>query len=316
MTTTKPPTERTLPDKQEILAQILTVPREAKAARRPGWLVPAIAAAAVAAIVGAILVVPQALRSGEPAVTPASRPVETEIDLDLGPLSQAEINQLISRQCIFMHGDASKKLLHAQKVRSGWGDGVDWTLIRVGDTAAGSMVGAGKNRLTGCVGRPGKSDQFGIDVRLHDFVSTVGPAPTEEELAKLPKGESFVHPRYDDSFQPREMIMLEARPGKKWATGLWVRVPSTVDRVRQRIVVNGKPQPQWFSSKTVDGLNYTQAWMDAPIRRTDRITFEVQFLDKSGQPVKIPGSTGLTTVVGCGGMQIGKVGKDSDYWVS
>lgn len=310
--TRQPPPERTLPNKQQILDQVLAGHRSAKGPhrKRPGWLVPLVAAGAVAAIIGAILIVPQTLKSGDPAVKPA----EAEISLDLGPLSQAEIGQIL-RQCPFMHGTSSKRLLHARKVRAGWGDGVEWTLAREGRSVAGSMVGAGDGRLTACTGRPGKSAELNTDVRLEEFVATVGRALTPEELAKLPKGASFVTPRYDDGFLPQEMITLEARPARKWASALWLRVPPVVDRVRQRIVVDGKPQ-QWFGSDTVDGLNFTQAWIDAPISKSAKITFDVQFLDKSGEPVEIPGSTGLTTEVACGGKQLNRAYNPRDYWVS
>lgn len=116
-------------------------------------------------------------------------------------------------------------------------------------------------------------------------------------------------------FRPIEGFPLEAHPGKKWATPLWVKVPTVVDRVRQRLLVDGKPGP-WFSSRVVDGLSFTQGWIDAPLSRSSKYELEVQFLDESGQPVKIPGSTGPTTVLDSSGMQFDKTYKMSDYLVS
>ncbi|MEV6415983.1 hypothetical protein [Kribbella sp. NPDC051718] len=314
MTPTKPPTERPLPNKQAILDRVLATPTERSAPKRtrPSWAVPAIACAAVAALVGAILIVPQTLKSGDPTITPATKPAPTEISLDLGPLSEAEIAQAL-RECPFMNG-TPERVLHTRKVRSGWGDGIEWTIVREGRTPAkGYFIAPGGGHLTACVGRPGTDPAH--DFRMVDFTTTFGPAPTAEELAKLPKGESFSSWHYDDGFRPKEGIMLEALPGKMWTTALWLRVPATVHRVRQRIVVDGKPQA-WFSSAAVDGISFTQAWMQAPIRQSAVYTFDVQFLDSSARPVEIPGSTGATTVVRSGGMSFNRTYKNSDYLVN
>ncbi|WP_328325217.1 hypothetical protein OHA70_35270 [Kribbella sp. NBC_00382] len=314
MTITKPPAERPLPNKQQILDKILTVPREAKPAKRPGWLVPAVAAAAVAAVVGAILIVPQTLKSGDPTVTPASKPAESEVSLDLGPLSKAEIAQVFT---ICRPWEKPYTVLHALKIRTAWGKHEDWTVAVEGHDPGGNGIPPGDGRLTACSGYPVKTageDLASRGMRLETFWTTVGPALTQEELAKLPKGESIFTPRYDDSFRPKEMIEFEAKPGKKWATPLWVRVPPEVDRVRQRILINGTPQPQWFSSKALDGLSFTQAWLDAPISRAAKYQVEVQFLDKSNRLVEIPGSTGPTTVVDSGGFGFNKTYKNSDYF--
>jgi hypothetical protein len=349
---TKPPAERTLPNKQEILDRVLAattkatesgpLPRQAdqpwaepaperkqpsKLARPgwewsapkrrwPGWAVPVIAGAAVAAIVGAILIVPQTLKSGDPVVAPATKPADSEINLDLGRLSQAEIAQVLA---ICPPWEKPYTVLHATKIRTAWGKGEDWTVAVKGHDPGGNGIPPGDGRLTACSGYPVKTtaeDVAGKGMWWEDFVSTSGPALTAEELAKLPKGESFGKPRYDDSFRPQELIELQAEPEKKWATRLWIRTPSAVDRVRQRILVNGTPQSPWFSSKAVDGLTFTQAWIGAPISRSAKYTVEVQFLDKSNRLVEIPGSTGLTTVVKCGGFGFNKTYKNSDYFVS
>jgi hypothetical protein len=317
---TKPPAERTLPNKQAVLDRILTgsAKNPARAERNwpapkrrwPGWAVPVLAGAAVAAVVGVILIVPQTLKSGDPAVTPASRPVATEVDLDLGPLSQAEI-ALALRECPFRNG-TPERVLHTRKVRSGWGDGVEWTIVREGRTPAkGYFIAPGGGHLTACVGRPGEDPAH--DFRMVDFMTSFGPALTAEELAKLPEGASLSSYHYDDGFRPKEGIMLEALPGKMWTTTLWLRVPKEVDRVRQRIVVDGKPQ-RWFSSAAVDGISFTQAWMAAPIKRSAVYTIDVQFLDSSGRAVGIPGSTGPTTVVKGGGFGFNKTYDNGDYF--
>ncbi|MFI5706773.1 hypothetical protein [Kribbella sp. NPDC051620] len=342
MTTTKPPTERSLPNKQAILDRILAgtapaqasgpLPRQAEQPgpatkrperdwrapkrRTPGWAVPVLACAAVAAVVGAILIVPQTLKSGDPAVTPASKPAEAEVDLDLGPLSQPEIAQVLA---ICPPWEKPYRVLHATKIRTGWGKGQDWTVAVEGHDPGGNGIPPGDGRLIACSGYPIKTtaeDLAGKGIWWENFVSTSGPAPSAEELAKLPKGESFIKPRYDDSFRPQELIQLQAEPDKKWATRLWIRTPSTVDRVRQRILVDGTPRSPWFSSKAVDGLSFTQAWIDAPISRSAKYTVEVQFLDKSNRLVEIPGSTGPTSVVEGGGFGFNKTYKNSDYYFS
>lgn len=314
--TRRPPAERTLPGKREMLERILADdPQLRTPKRRPVWVVPAIAAAAVAGIVGAALIGPQAIRSSEPA-PPAEKSQETEIDLDLGPLAQKEI-QNIRRLCLF--NGTVKQVVHATKIRTAWNDRVEWTIALKGHDLGGNGIPPGDNRLMACSGKPNNKSPDGPiseqGVRLHDFWTTVGPAPTAEELAKLPKGESFFIPKYDDSFRPIEGFPLEAHPGKKWATPLWVKVPTVVDRVRQRLLVDGKPGP-WFSSRVVDGLSFTQGWIDAPLSRSSKYELEVQFLDESGQPVEIPGSTGPTTVLDSSGMQFNKTYKMSDYLVS
>jgi hypothetical protein len=323
MTVTKPPAERTLPNKQQILDKILAgtmsgtstsaanepgqdrpvrpLAAVARTRRRPGRLVPVIAAAAVAAVVGAILV--------------ASRPAETEISLDLGPMTRAEIAKVFA---ICRPWKQPYTVLYATKIRSGWNQ-EDWAVAVEGHDPGGNGIRPGSGRLRACAGYPIKpvdETLTGSGMWMYDFHTTVGPAPTPEELAKLPKGQSFFVPTYDDGFRPQERISLQARPGKKWSTSLWLRVPSTVDRVRQRIVVNGRPQTPWFGSRTINGVSYTQAWMSAPVNPRDQFTIEVQFLDKSDKLVEIPGSNGLTSVIKGGGFGFDKRFKRSDYFVS
>ena len=321
--TRQPPAERTLPNKQQILDQVLADTRadhrnqpDQPARKRPAWLVPVIAAAAVAAVIGAAIALPQTNKSGDPAVSPATKPAEPETNLDIGTLTQAQIAKIFE---VCRPWEKPYTVLHATKIRTGWGNGEDWTVAVKGHDPGGNGIPAGDGRLTACSGypvaKPAGETLTDRGFRLNDFWTTTAPAPSEEELANLPKGESFFQPKYDDSFRPIEGFGLEAQPDQKWATPLWVKVPEQVDRVRQRLVIDGKPG-QWFSSKAVDGMSFTQGWVDAPIKKTATFTLEVQFLDKANQPVEIPGSTGPTTVLTCSGQQFNKTYDMAKYYVS
>jgi hypothetical protein len=310
------PPERPLPDKQRILRRILAETRgdaadEPEKRRRP-WLIPVVAAAAVAAIVAAALVVPQTLKSGDPAVPPATTPAEPETSLDLGPLSQAEITEFL-RHCK-PWDSKTEKVLHTRKVRSGWGDGVEWTVAIQGRSLGADGLAPGDRRVTACSGRPTKSlegtfaDQ---NFRMENFDDETAPAPTAEELANLPEGSSFVTYRYDDSFRPAEGFELSVQPGK-FTSSVWIKVPPAVDRVRQRLVVNGKAQ-QWFSNKAVDGLSYVHTWMEPPIREADTIELEVEFLDSSNQLVGVPGAEGGQAVLSRNAIQFDKRLDMDDY---
>ncbi|MFF1823372.1 hypothetical protein ACFVWG_39085 [Kribbella sp. NPDC058245] len=276
--TRQPPAERTLPDPERVLRRILSEHQPVR--RRTGWLVPAIAAGAVAAIVTAALLVPPALRSGDQDVKPAATPSQSadiDIDIDLGPLSQAEIDAVLKR-CWFWNG-TMQKILHASKIRTGWGD-EDWTLAMIGHGDGGNGVPPGDDRLTGCSGRPkGPAETTPSDTgfRLEPFFADVGPM------------------RYDDSFRPDEGAQLNLTHGKV-ASSTWVKVPATVQRTRQRIVYDAAHTSPWFSSKAVDGLTYVQAWLDWNNSMDSRkVRLETQFLNAAGEPVRIPGSNGLTS---------------------
>ncbi|MFK4084746.1 hypothetical protein ACI2LF_11590 [Kribbella sp. NPDC020789] len=269
--TRRPPAERTLPDPDRMLRQILS--EQPPVRRRRGLLVPAIAAAAVAAVVAAALIVPSTLHSGEPDVKPAAQPAE--IDLDLGPLSKAEIATFL-KHCWFWNG-TSQKVVHTTKVKTSWGDGEEWTLAMIGHSDGGNGVKGGNNRVTGCSGRPhGRTDvpihEQGF--RLENFITTTSPM------------------RYDDSFRPNEGTPANLQYGKL-LTSSWIRVPATVQRARQRLVADGQATP-WFASRAQDGLVYLQASMDAPAHSA-ALRVETQFLDAAGTPIRIPGSNGLTS---------------------
>jgi hypothetical protein len=276
--TRQPPAERTLPDPERVLRRILSEHQPVR--RRTGWLVPAIAAGAVAAIVAAALLVPPALRSGDQDVKPAATPSQpAEINLDLRPLSQAEINTFL-QHCWFWNG-TEEKVVHAVKIKSGWGDGEDWTLAMIGHGTGGNGVAPGDNRVTGCSGRPhGKTDGTPAEqgFRLENFWTTLGPM------------------RYDDSFRPDEGTLFELDDAKLTSSS-WIRVPATVQRTRQRIVYDDQQTSSWFSSKAVDGLTYVQTWLDwAKVKQPTKLQLETQFLDSSGKAIRIPGSNGLTSV--------------------
>ncbi|MFI5736347.1 hypothetical protein ACIA49_39900 [Kribbella sp. NPDC051587] len=276
--TRQPPAERTLPDPERVLRRILSEHQPVR--RRTGWLVPAIAAGAVAAIVAAALLVPPALRSGDQDVKPAATPSQpAEINLDLRPLSQAEINTFL-QHCWFWNG-TEEKVVHAVKIKSGWGDGEDWTLAMIGHGTGGNGVAPGDNRVTGCSGRPhGSTDQplNKQGVRMENFITATSPM------------------RYDDRFRPAEGTVFELVDAKVTSSS-WIRVPATVQRTRQRIVYDDQQTSAWFSSKAVDGLTYVQTWLDwAKVKQPAKLQLETQFLDSSGKPIRIPGSNGLTSV--------------------
>jgi hypothetical protein len=274
--TRQPPAERTQPDPERVLRRILSEHQPVR--RRTGWLVPAVAAGAVAAIVTAALLVPPALRSGDQDVKPAATPSQpAEINLDLRPLTQAEINTFL-QHCWFWNG-TEEKVVHAVKIKSGWGDGEDWTLAMIGHGTGGNGVAPGDNRVTGCSGRPHGSTEGDIGAqgfRMENFITTTSPM------------------RYDDNFRPDEGGQGYLRDGKAFSSS-WIRVPAAVQRARQRLVYDGQPTP-WFASQAADGLVYLQAWMNSP-KQNDFTKFrlETQFLDRSGRPIRIPGSNGLTS---------------------
>lgn len=279
--TLRPPTERPLPNKEQLLDRVLSSEPEPRRNnrrndRRRRVLIPIVAAASVAAIAAAALLLPPALKSGEPAVTPT--PKNTEMSIDLGPLSKAQIDTFL-KHCWFWNGTA-QKVVHTTRIKSGWHGGEEWTMAMIGHSVGGNGVAPGDNRVTGCSGRPngsttGTSTDQGF--QIENFITTTSPM------------------RYDDSFRPEEGTFLYD-DGSKIGTSVWIRVPKQVARVRQRLVVNGEAQ-QWFSSKTDDGLSYVQTWLDKRPKDTTKIHLEVQFLTSSGQLVKIPGSNGLTSTL-------------------
>lgn len=282
----RPPTERPLPNPDRILHRVLSDGRAEShpVRRRPGWLVPAIAATAVAAVVTAAVLVPPALRSGSPDVQPAATPTQpAEIDIDLGPLTQAETATFL-KHCWFWNGTA-QKTLHATKIKSAAGE-TEWTVAMLGRSDGGNGVTAGGNRITGCSGQlngvtDGTPGAQGF--RMENFIATVGKM------------------RYDDSFRADEGVILIRQRGKVFSS-TWVRVPSSVQRARQRIVDGSEAGP-WYSSRALDGLVYVQATIDKNVAPDEDLRLETQFLDASGQPVRIPGSNGLTSSQPISGMQ-------------
>jgi hypothetical protein len=282
--TLRPPTERPLPNRQQILDRVLDAEREVVAAPRRGKLVPIVAAAAVAAALAAALLVPPMLRSDGRAPTPAA-PSATEISIDRGPLSKADTATFL-KHCWFWNG-TSERVVHAVKVKSGWHGGEEWAVAMIGRSVGGNGVKPGGNRVTGCSGLPhGPTDSLVSDqgFRIENFITATTPM------------------RYDDRFRPADgTYLLDEDRGGKLGTSLWIRVPSQVERVRQRLVVDGKPGV-WFSSRTADGLSYVQTWLETRPQPTAKVELQVQFLNGADQVVTIPGSNGLTSTVPIAGV--------------
>ncbi|MET7279924.1 hypothetical protein ABZS29_16935 [Kribbella sp. NPDC005582] len=181
-----------------------------------------------------------------------------------------------------------RKALHATKIKTALGE-TEWTVAWLGRSEGGNGVTGGDNRITGCSGKPtGVTDGTiaAQGFRMENFITTTGKM------------------RYDDSFRPAEGTNLISQGGKSYSS-TWVRVPSSVQRARQRIVDHGRTSP-WYSSRAMDGVVYLQAWTDKIVVQPDGATLETQFLDASGQPVEIPGSNGLTSTQPIWGIQASK----------
>jgi len=85
----------------------------------------------------------------------------------------------------------------------------------------------------------------------------------------------------------------------------WLLVADGVERVEQRFVVDGAPEP-WFSTQAVDGIAHLQTWL-GPLPEGVRIAVEQRALDAAGEPVEQDTLPSRAPLPGCttGDVQIG-----------
>jgi len=277
------PAERTLPDKQRILEQVLADADEKR--RRKTWLLPVAAAASVAVVVGGALTVPSMLKDNSSGVASQSQGGTTKpstsgqqggpsVSIDRGKLTEAQA-MAFATECIKWVGSKDvpgqtyetapldwpgmgakvDRILHATKVAD-YDSSTDWTVA----------VQSG-GRTYSCVGTITKKWPDGRTLRNYDFHTF-----------------SQRHPEGSGGGAGGSIGNLDGKAVVTLLSSQWIVVRPGVTEVQQRIVLKGKPTP-WFTTVVADGLAYPRAWGKARLTLGDKVRYETRQLDKDGNQV-------------------------------
>ncbi|MGW6281623.1 hypothetical protein [Kribbella sp. NPDC055071] len=309
--TTKLPTDRPLPHKQEILERVLAEAVQGDHRRR-GWLVPVGAAASIALVAGGVLVAtaghdqtrqaptagpasknPSKAPATVPRKPPLTRPLPSEIDIDLGPLTAAE-EAAAAQNCLSQSGDANQatQIGHATRVMS-------WVPGKVDSTVA--FTTAPEGLRVGCAGPPTAMEAAVVGgdraaakrykIALNQPDATHPAAPTEGNGSY----------QFIDFDKKPDLVVKDA----------WYRVDERVASIRQRWVMRGKPGP-WYVANALDGLVFLRSWDESTaLKLGETVRVETQVLDKDGKLLDAPGDQkgggGLTPSPGTTRVDEGKV---------
>jgi hypothetical protein len=307
--TTKLPADRPLPHKQEILERILT--DDATNSHRRGWLIPVSAAASIALIAGGVLVATTGHDNTQQAPTagtasknpskapatvtqkpPATKPMPSEIDIDLGPLTAAE-ESAATKNCLSRAQEPNhpEQISHAMKVMS-------WVPGKVESTVA--FVAPSGVRLA-CEGRPTSM-----------AASIVGgdPAAAKPDKVVLNPPDA-THPAAPTEGNGAYMFIDFDKNPDLVVKDTWFRVDERVASMRQRWVVRGKPGP-WYVANALDGLVFLRSWdRSTAFKLGETVRVETQVLDHHGKLLDAPadqmGGGGLTPSPGTTRVDEGKV---------
>ncbi|GAA1577588.1 hypothetical protein GCM10009789_33850 [Kribbella sancticallisti] len=317
---TKPPAERPLPHKQDILERVLA--GETPQTRTRTWLIPVAAAASIAVVAGG-LVAATSGHENQPAPGPAAGPTPTksgkpsakstpagpaDVRVNVGPLKAAEASAL-AEACVSPaegHQGEVGEISHAFTVRS-------WVDPRKTENSV-VVLDKSNGLIYGCVGFPTAKTPTGEVVDGFE-AGLVGGDPVEAR-----KGKSVINPTDathpavpTDSGGSRYFIDFDRSPDRLM-TDAWYRVDERVAEMRQRYVIKGKPGP-WFVGDAVDGTVFLRAWDESTaLQKGDEVRIETQVLDRNGKLLDAPadqkGGGGLTPSPGTTRVDIGKVGLD------
>jgi hypothetical protein len=261
------PPERTLPAdrRDQILRSVLSDEKSIRTSgRRVRWIAP-IAVGVVAGLVAVGAIVLADRDAGAPSNPP---PATQDSNLDLGPLSQAEIDAERTR-CRSMNAFAfeGSEVLFARRIDGPHGPMPVIILSKAPDQG------------------------YGLFGDL--FVDAVPPAPTAERpirslAASAPHRSS--NPELPPSFYhlfdplPFARSIYYETPDYLKAAGLY-RVADSIDRVEVRLGSPGGPEP-WRVATPHNGLVYWAAWVKrSDYERGTELTLEWRAFDANGDPI-------------------------------
>ncbi|HYJ66975.1 MAG TPA: hypothetical protein VEX15_04870 [Nocardioidaceae bacterium] len=230
----------------------------------------ALAIGAVAAVIGAVAVVPSGDDGSDSGVAPAGsahgskveptvEPTAEPSDFDRGPMSADQIRPILLN-CAGTAIDAYDVVL-ARRYADLWGE----RGMIVARSPEGQLIDCSANIEDGV----SESDGADFGTLAKDVAHMPVPGAVHPIVA--------FKPFYDHGFASSDEV-----PGDFWLSWGFFRVADTVDRVEFRLGTPGGPE-QWTVSKPHDGLVFWSAWVrPGEYEGVDELRIEWRAYDTNG----------------------------------
>lgn len=244
-------------------------PNSSTSRRRVGAVAASVVAVAAVVTGAAALARDGSEPDASPRTSPPAAQEEPRVDLDLGPVADADVTACLSGG--FAPDAGSVDVLYGVQQRSADGS-APVLLLR---NASGEL------RLCDVAG-PDSPAQLPLP-----------EATSDEPVAFLTNG--------------RKAWSCDGATVDGYTSSTWLTVGPAVATVQERFWVDGVPGP-WFSSEAQDGYAHLQTWLDGPLPQGTELGVQHRVLDADGEPVAqsaLP--TGTQLLPGCtdGDVQIG-----------
>ena len=239
-------------------------PEPSSSRRRIGAVVAAVLAV-TAVVAGAASLAGSASDPTPSAAVPAAPAPEPVVDLDRGPVSEADVEACSSGG---FAGSGEVEVLYGVRQRSADGDAP--VLLLRND--------AGELRLCDVDG-PDSPAQLPLP-----------EASTSEPVAFLGTG--------------RRSWTCDGTTVQRYSAATWLAVAPEVRTVQERFWQNGQAGP-WFTTAAQGGYAHLQTWLDGPLAEGTRLAVQTRALDADGRPVARSGlAPGRQPLAGCTGSDV------------